>query len=75
MGVAAMTIERHFSIEQVAKALGKNTRTILRWIESGKIRAATLPGRFDKNSYAIPQSELERFGVSIIPDEKEEAED
>lgn len=63
---AIMTIEKHYSVAIVARALGKSQRTILRWIEAGKIKAAELPGRFDKPSYAIPRSELEKMGVSII---------
>lgn len=64
-----MPIEQHFTISEVAKALKKSTRTIERWIEGGKLRAAKLPGRFDKPSYAIPRSELEKMGVSFIDDE------
>lgn len=66
MDVMIMPIEQHYTIAEVAKALRKHERTIRRWIDTGKIKAATLPGKFDKPSYAIPRSELERFGVSII---------
>lgn len=64
-----MTIEKHYPVSVVAKALGKSQRTIRRWIEAGKIKAAELPGRFDKPSYAIPRSELDRLGVSIVEDD------
>lgn len=77
MEALLMTIEKHFSVKEVAEALGKNTRTILRWIEAGKIRAAALPGLYDKPSYGIPRSELERLGVSIIdnPNERDSEEE
>jgi len=64
-----MPIEQHFTITEVAKALKKSTRTIERWIEAGKIKAARLPGRFNKPSYAIPRSELEKWGVSFVDDD------
>lgn len=70
-----MTIEQHFTITQVAKALRKSERTIQRWIETRKIKAAKLPGRFGKPSYAIPRSELERMGVSFIEADGPEIED
>lgn len=72
---AIMTIEKHYSVAIVARALGKSQRTILRWIEAGKIKAAELPGRFDKPSYAIPRSELEKMGVSIVDDLENESEE
>lgn len=67
------TIEQHFSIEEVAKALSKSRRTIERWIEAGRVKAATLPGPYGKPSYRIPRSELERLGVSFIEDDTEAA--
>jgi excisionase family DNA binding protein len=69
-----VTIEKHFSIAEVADALGKSQRTIQRWIEAGKLRAAKFPGRYGKPNYAIPRSELEKLGVSFtdVPEVTEE---
>ena len=70
MSVIIMPIEEHFTIAQVAKALKKSERTIRRWIDAGKIKAAELPGRYDKPSYRIPRSELEKFGVAMTDEKK-----
>lgn len=63
--VVIMTIEKQFTVEEVANILRKSTKTIYRWIESGKIKAAELPGRFGKSSYLISKSELEKFGIEV----------
>lgn len=56
--------ERHLSLSQVAEVMGKNERTIRRWIKSGKLRAYK-PGR----DYLIPQSALEELleGSEVFP--------
>lgn len=63
-----MTTERQFTITEVANMLRKHERTIRRWIEAGKIKAAEMPGRFGKPSYLIAKSEIEKFGIEIKDD-------
>ncbi len=43
--------ERHLSLNEVTQLLGKNERTIRRWVKSGKLKAYK-PGR----DYLIPES-------------------
>jgi excisionase family DNA binding protein len=55
--------ERHFSLSQVARILGKSERTIRRWIKLGRLRAYR-PGR----DYLIPESALrELMEMSEVP--------
>lgn len=61
-----MTIERHFTIADVAKALSVSVRTLQRMIESGKLRAIDLAGGTgQKPLLRIPASELKRLGVKV----------
>jgi len=71
MGAVVMTVEKQFTVEEVAKFLRKSTKTIYRWIEAGKLKAAQLPGRYGKPSYLISKSEIEKLGV-IVTDEASE---
>jgi excisionase family DNA binding protein len=55
--------ERHFSLSEVARILGKSERTIRRWIKLGRLRAYR-PGR----DYLIPESALrELMEESEVP--------
>jgi excisionase family DNA binding protein len=55
--------ERHFSLSEVARILGKSERTIRRWIKMGRLRAYR-PGR----DYLIPESALrELMEESEVP--------
>ena len=65
---AFMTVERQFTITEVASMLRKSERTIRRWIEGGIIKAAKMPGRYGKPSYLIAKSEVEKFGVEVKED-------
>ena len=50
-------MEKLLTLRQTAEILNVSTRTLLRWIENGKIRAVRLPsGRI-----RIPQTEIERI--------------
>ena len=50
-------MEKLLTLRQTAEILNVSTRTLLRWIEAGKIRAVRLPsGRI-----RIPQTEIERI--------------
>lgn len=69
MEAMLMTVERQFTITEVANMLRKSTRTIRRWIEGGRIKAAKMPGRYGKPSYLIAKSEVEKFGIEIKEDE------
>lgn len=60
-----MTIEPTFTINEVAAALKLSTRTVTRWIDSGKIRAINLSPDGDKATWRIPASELRRLGVEV----------
>jgi excisionase family DNA binding protein len=48
----------HFlTIDEVAKILKVNKRTVYRWIEAGDLRAA----RLGKKTYRVFESDLKRF--------------
>lgn len=63
-----LTIEKHFTIKQVAAALQLSDRTIRRWIKSGKLYAAEYPGRFGVE-YRIPRSALTALGFRVKDEE------
>lgn len=62
--VIDMTIQKHFTIKQVAEALQLSERTIRRWIKSGRLRAVEFPGRFGIE-YRIPASGLKALGFQV----------
>lgn len=63
-----LTIEKHFTIRQVAAALQLSDRTIRRWIKSGKLYAIEFPGRFGVE-YRIPRSALTALGFRVKDEE------
>lgn len=69
-GDLSMTIEKHFTIKQVAEALQLSERTIRRWIHAGTLYAAEWPGRFGVE-YRIPASALEAKGFRVQGDKIE----
>jgi len=65
------TIERQFTITELAEHLKLNERTIRRWIQSGKLEAVAIPGRGQKaTEYRIPQHAVEALGFRIIDTEE-----
>jgi excisionase family DNA binding protein len=64
----ALTIEKHFTIKQVAAALQLSDRTIRRWIKSGKLYAVEYSGRFG-SEYRIPRSALTALGFRVSDEE------
>lgn len=59
----AMTIDRQFTINEVAELLKLNEKTIRRWIKSGRLRATPFPGRGrSKTEYRISESALLALG-------------
>lgn len=68
----ALTIEKHFTIRQVADALQLSERTIRRWIKSGKLYAIEFPGRFG-SEYRIPRSALTALGFRVKEEDNPES--
>lgn len=61
-----MTIERQFTINELADRLKLNERTIRRWIKSGRLTAIKIPGRGRKaTEYRIPQHAIEALGFRV----------
>lgn len=62
-----LKMETTFSVQEVAEALGKNYRTVLRWVQEGTLKAAKIPkGAYGRPEWRIPESALREWGVSFV---------
>lgn len=60
-----MTVEQ-FTISEVAEMLKISTRTVRRWIKSGRLRATAQPGRGrTATEYRIPITSLEALDYEL----------
>lgn len=63
-----MTIERLFTVEEVAKFFKVSTRTIFRWVEDGTFqRVIRIGGK--RPTIRIPAEAIEALGVKINYDD------
>ena len=54
--------ERRLTVHKVARRLGVNARTVVRWIRSGKLRAVTTPSESPSGRrYRVLESDLRAF--------------
>ena len=61
-----MTIERQFTISEIAMMLKINERTVRRWIQSGRLKAVEMPGRGrTATEYRIPESSITALGFKV----------
>src|SRR5438270_95044 len=59
-----------FTLERAARHLGVSSRTLRRWIKSGKLDAELQPGPYGQH-YLVPKTSLD--GVQVVRDvEREE---
>lgn len=64
-----MTIERQFTINEVAEMLKVTTRTVQRWIKAKRLRAVPIPGRGrTATEWRIPASAIEDMGFRVEDD-------
>jgi excisionase family DNA binding protein len=70
MEMALMTVEKYFTIREVAEMLKLSERTIRRWIKSKRLRAASFPGR-SGSEYRISLASIRDAGFEVK--EKREA--
>lgn len=54
-------LEQHYKLSEAGKLISVSTRTLRRWINDGKIKAAMWDSPRGKE-YRIAESELVRFG-------------
>lgn len=66
LGVLPMTIERQFTIGEIAKMLKISERTVRRWIQRGRLEAIEMPGRGrTATEYRIPESSVTALGFKV----------
>ena len=72
VGVALMSsIEKQFTITEVAGMLKVNERTVRRWIKAGKIDAVPIPGRGRTGTeWRIPKGSIETMGFKFEEDKE-----
>lgn len=75
MTIIPMTIERQFTIKEVANMLKVDPRTIRRWIQNGRLIVVKIPGRGPSSTeYRVPKSSIEAIGFNVIEPEAKESE-
>ena len=60
-----MAIDEFFTLERAAEYLGVSSRTLRRWIKSGKLHARLEPGPYGRQ-YVVPESSLR--SVQLVRD-------
>lgn len=66
------TIDQQFTINEVARILKINERTVRRWIKSGRLKATPMPGRGRAGTeWRIPESAIKALGFGVKEEPKE----
>lgn len=60
--------ERTFSTHDVARMIGTNASSVVRWIESGKLRAYKTPGRHRRIRETDLRTFLDEYGIPLPRD-------
>lgn len=63
--VTGVDVEEWFTLEKAAGHLGVSTRTVRRWIKSGKLQARLEPGPYGRQ-YLVPRTGM--AGLQIVRD-------
>lgn len=62
-----MTIEKQFTIKEVADMLKVSVRTVQRWIKSGRLSATPIAGRGKlRTEYRISKGAIEALGFKVF---------
>ena len=73
MDAMIMTVDKMFTINEVAEMLKISTRTVRRWIKKGQLRATPMPGRGRSGTeYRISLGAIKEAGFDVKEDDPSE---
>lgn len=65
MSNAATTTRRRLTTAQAAALVGRNPRTVIRWIKSGRLHGEKLDPALRTSPYTVDQAELEELAQKV----------